>query len=158
MEKIQSLSELEDAIKLLRHKKAEDEKLLKELAYMTYENVKPINMIKNLFKDTAESQTIKNSILSSSVGLGVGYLSKLLFQGVARVPFKNFIGSALMLSVENLITKNPGLVSALSSIFVDVFSRKPKKNVAEEDEYEDYEQDHIHKDARTAPIDLETIY
>lgn len=155
MEKIQSLSELEDAIKLLKFKKAEDEQLLKELFYMIYENAKPINMIKNLFKEPIASQNIKESLLTTSVGLGAGYLSKLLFQGVVRVPFKNFIGSALMLGVENLITNNPGVVSTLSSLVLNAFSRKSKKNT---DEEVDYEQDAIHRDVKTEPIDLETIY
>lgn len=155
MEKIQSLSDLEDAIKQLKFKKAEDEQLLKELFYMTYENVKPINMIKNIFKEPVASQNIKDSLYTTSVGLGVGYLSKMLFQGVVRVPFKNFIGSALMLSVENLIAKNPGVVSALSSLFLNAFSKKPKKNIVEEMEYE--HQD-IHKEPDDEPIDLETIY
>ncbi len=149
MEKIQSLSELENAIKLFQFKKAEDEQLLKELSYMIYENAKPINMIKNLFKEPIESQNIKDSLLTTSVGLGAGYLSKLLFQGVARVPFKNFIGSALMLSVENLISKNPGVISTLSSLFLNTFSKKPKKDA----DYED-----VHKEPDNGPIDLETIY
>ena len=74
MEKIQSLSELEEAIKLLKFKKSEDEQLLKELFYMTYENVKPINMIKNIFKEPIASQNIKDSLLTTSVGLSAGYL------------------------------------------------------------------------------------
>ena len=155
MEKIQSLSELEDAIKLLKFKKAEDEQLLKELFYMTYENVKPINMIKSLFKEPIASQNIKDSLLTTSVGLGAGYLSKLLFQGVVRVPFKNFIGSALMLSVENLIAKNPGVVSAFSSLILDAFSRKSKKIIVEE---MDYENQDIHREPNNEQIDLETIY
>lgn len=155
MEKIQSLSELEDAIKLLQFKKAEDEQLLKELFYMTYENVKPINMIKNLFKEPVASQNIKDSLLTTSVGLGAGYISKLLFQGVVRVPFKNFIGNALMLSVENLIAKNPGVVSTLSSLILNAFSKKSKKDA---DEEVDYEEDNVHRDVKTEPADLETIY
>lgn len=155
MEKIQSLSELEDAIKLLQFKKAEDEQLLKELFYMTYENVKPINMIKNLFKEPVASQNIKDSLLTTSVGLGAGYISKLLFQGVVRVPFKNFIGNALMLSVENLIAKNPGVVSTLSSLILNAFSKKSKKDA---DEEVDYEEDNFHRDVKTEPADLETIY
>jgi hypothetical protein len=155
MEKIQSLSELEDAIKLLKFKKAEDEQLLKELFYMTYENVKPINMIKNIFKEPIASQNIKDSLLTTSVGIGAGYLSKLLFQGVVRVPFKKFIGSALMLSVENLISKNPGVVSTVSSLILNAFSKKPKKDA---DEEVDYEEDDIHRDVKTEPADLETIY
>lgn len=158
MENIQSLSDLEDAIKLLKFKKAEDEKLLKELFYMAYESVKPINMIKNLFKEPVASQNIRDNLLTSSVGLGAGYLSKLLFQGVVRIPFKNFIGSALMMSVENLIAKNPGVVSTLSSLLLNAFSKKSKKNVVEEMDYEDYEQDHVHRDIRTESIDFETIY
>ena len=155
MEKIQSLSEHEDAIKLLTLKKAEDEQLLKELFYMSYENVKPINMIKNLFKEPIASQNIKDSLLTTSVGLGAGYLSKLLFQGAVRVPFKNFIGNALMMGVENLIAKNPGIVSTLSSLFLNAFSKKSKKDT---DEEVDYEEDAIHKDVKTEPVDLETIY
>jgi hypothetical protein len=155
MEKIQSLSDLDDAIKLLKFKKAEDEQLLKELFYMTYENVKPINMIKNLFKEPIASQNIKDSLLTTSVGLGAGYLSKLLFQGIVRVPFKNFIGSALMLSVENLIAKNSGVVSSLSSLFLNAFTRKSKKNV---DKEVGYEQDDVHREVDSEPIDLETIY
>jgi hypothetical protein len=158
MENIKSLADLEDAIKLLKFKKTEDEQLLKELFYMTYENAKPINMIKNIFKEPIAAQNIKDSLLTTSVGLGAGYLSKLIFQGIVRVPFKNFIGSALMLSVENLIAKNPSVVSTLSSLFLNAISRKSKKNVDEDIDYEDYEQDHVHRDARTAPIDLETIY
>ena len=50
MGKIQSISDLEDAIKLLELKKAEDEKLLKEISFMTYESVKPINIFKNILK------------------------------------------------------------------------------------------------------------
>lgn len=153
MEKIQSLSELEDAIKLLKFKKAEDEKLLKELIYVVYENAKPINLIKNLFKVPIASQN--NSLLTSSIGLGAGYLSKLLFQGMVRVPFKNFIGSALMIGVDNLIEKNPGVVSALSSLILDAFSKKPKKIIVEEMEYENQD---IHREPGNEPIDLETIY
>lgn len=155
MEKIQSLSELEDAIKLLQFKKAEEEQLLKELSYMIYENTKPINMIKNLFKEQLDSKNEKDSLLTTSVGLGAGYLTKLLFQGVVRVPFKNVIGSAIMLGVDNLITNNPRVVSTLSSLFLNAFSKKSKKIIVEE---MDYEHQDIHREPDDEPIDLETIY
>jgi hypothetical protein len=157
MGQIQTLSDLEDAIKLLKFKKAEDEKLLKELFFMTYESVKPINMIKNIFKEPIEPQYIKDSLVTTSVGFGVGYLSKMLFQGVVRVPFKNFIGSALMVSVENLIVKNPAVVSTLSSLFLNALRRKPKTNVDFEDE-DDYEQEVFHRKPDNEPMDLKTIY
>ncbi|HEY9168198.1 MAG TPA: hypothetical protein VIN72_01775 [Lutibacter sp.] len=155
MEKIQSLSELEDAIKLLEFRKAEEEQLLKEISFLTYESVKPINIIKNLFKESVETQTIRDSLINTSVGLGFGYLSKILFQRVVRVPFKKIFGSALMIGVENLIVKNPEVVSSLSSLLLNVFTKKSKENI---DEDIDNKEDDIHKDIKTDPIDLETIY
>jgi hypothetical protein len=153
MEKIQSISDLEDAIKLLEFKKAEDEQLLKEISYMTYESVKPINMIKNIFKEAVAPQNMKDNLLNTSVGLGFGYLSKILFQSVVRVPFKKFIGSALMLSIENLVAKNPEVVSALATFFLNSFSKKSDKDDSKEVNYED-----VHKEADNKFIDLETIY
>ncbi|MDD3721834.1 MAG: hypothetical protein PHW92_04995 [Lutibacter sp.] len=154
MEKIHSLSDLDDAIKLLEFKKAEEEQLLKEISYMTYESIKPINIIKNLFKDSVESQDIKDNLINVSVGLGFGYLSKILFQSVVRVPFKKIIGSALMLSVENLIAKNPDIVSTLSSLFLNIFRKKSDEKDSKDG---DYEED-VHREVDDEFMDLENIY
>ena len=155
MGKIQSISELDEAIQMLERKREEEVEMLRVVFYQTYESVKPINMIKNMFKESVEPQNIKDSLVNTSVGLGFGYLSKLLFQGVVRVPFKNMIGSALMLGVENLIAKNPEVVSSLASFFLNTFSKKPKQNIKEE---MDYEHQDIHRETDDEPIDLETIY
>ncbi len=155
MGKIQSMSDLEDAIKLLEYKKTEDKQFLREISNMAYDSLKPINIIKNIFKEVVEPQNLKDNLLNTSVGFGAGYLSKLLFQKIVRVPFKNFISNTLMMGVENLISKNPGIISALSSLFLDAISGKSKKNA---DEEADDEQDNIHREVKTEPIDFETIY
>lgn len=153
MEKIQSISDLDNAIKLLEFKKAEEEQLLKELSLMAFESVKPINMIKNIFKDSVASQSIIENIVNASVGLGIGYLSKILFQSIVKVPLKKLLGSALMLSVENMIAKNPEIVSSLTTLFLNIFSKKSDKDDSEETSHED-----IHRDVDQGSIDLETIY
>ena len=153
MEKIQSISDLDDAIKLLEFKKAEEEKLLKEISLMAYESVKPINLIKNIFKESVTSHNLKENVVNTSVGLGLGYLSKILFQSVVKVPLKKLFGSALMLSVENMVAKNPEIVSSLSSLFLNIFSKKSSKDDSEETSHDD-----IHRNNDQDPIDLETIY
>jgi ABC-type dipeptide/oligopeptide/nickel transport system ATPase subunit len=155
MGKIQSISELDEAIQMLERKREEEVEMLRVVFYQTYESVKPINMIKNIFKESLEPQNIKDSLVNTSVGFGFGYLSKLLFQGVVRVPFKKIFGSALMLGVENLIAKNPEVVSSLASFILNTFSKKPEQNIMEEMEYE--HQD-IHREPDEEQIDLETIY
>ena len=52
MEKIYSEIDLNIAILQLESKQAEEEKLLKEQFQHTYESIKPINIIKNIFKET----------------------------------------------------------------------------------------------------------
>ena len=153
MGKIQSISDLDEAIKLLEFKKVEEEQLLKELSLMAYESVKPINIIKNIFKESAASQSIKENIVNASVGLGIGYLSKILFQNMVKVPLKKLFGSALMLSVENMIAKNPEIISSLTTLFLNIFSKESDKDDSEETSHED-----IHRDVDQEPIDLETIY
>ncbi len=139
MGKIQSLSDLEDTIKLLEYKKAEDEQLLKEISYMTYESVKPINMLKNIFKESLTPQNLKENLINTSVGLGFGYLSKILFQSVVRVPFKKLIGSALMLSIENMVVKNPEIVSAIATFFLNSFNKKPDSEDSKEVDSEEHQ-------------------
>ncbi|MFA5297684.1 MAG: hypothetical protein WC389_05685 [Lutibacter sp.] len=154
MGKIQSISDLDDAIKLLEFKKAEEEQLLKEISLMAYESVKPINMIKNIFKESVASQNIKENIVNASVGLGIGYLSKILFQSVVKVPLKKLFGSALMLSIENIVAKNPEIVSSLSTLFLNIFSKKSDKDDSKETSHDEG----VHRDVDQEPIDLETIY
>ncbi len=153
MGKIQSMSDLEDAIKLLEFKKAEDEQFLREISNMTYDSLKPINIIKNIFKEIVEPQNLKDNLLNTSVGLGLGYLSKILFQSVVKVPFKKFFGSALMHNIENLVAKNPEVVSTLATLFLNFFSKNSDEENQKEDDYED-----IHREVDTEDIDLETIY
>lgn len=153
MGKIQSISDLEDAILLLKNKRLEEEKMLKEIFNQTYESIKPINIIKNIFRETVEPQNLKDSLVSTSVGLGLGYLSKILFQRIVKVPFKKFFGSALMLSVENLVAKYPEVVTTIANFFLNTFSKKSDKDDSKEVDYED-----IHREVKTDPIDLETIY
>ena len=155
MGKIKTMSDLEDTIQMLERKRDEEVEMMREVFYLTYESLKPINIIKNIFKESITPVTVKDNLVNTSVGLGFGYLSKILFQSVVKLPFKKLLGSALMLSVENLIAKNPEVVGSLASFILNAFSKKPEKNIVEE---MDYEHQDIHREPDNEPIDLETIY
>lgn len=154
MGKIKSMSDLEDTIQMLERKRDEEVEMMREVFYLTYESLKPINIIKNIFKESVIPATVKDNLVNTSVGLGFGYLSKILFQSVVKLPFKKFLGSALMLSVENLVAKNPKVVGSLASFILNAFSKKSEKDTNPKET----EQDDIHREVDTEPIDLETIY
>jgi hypothetical protein len=120
MQKINSATGLRDAILQLESRQAEEGKMLKAQFYLAYDSLKPINLIKSTFKATAASRDLKENILNTAVGLAAGYLSKLLFEGVANSPIKKLLGSALMLGITNIVAKNPDTVKSLGKKFLNI--------------------------------------
>jgi len=129
MEKINSEKDLREAILHLETKQAEEAKALKEQFLFAYEGVKPINLIKSTFKEAAASQDLKGNLLTTSVGLTAGYLSKMLFQGSSVNPLKKVLGTILMFSIVNLVAKNPEKVKSLSSGFWKLIRSKTRDRV-----------------------------
>jgi len=144
MKKIQSQSDLEEAILFLESKQAVEENMLREQLQLTYEGIKPLNIIKNTFKEALESQDLKVNLLNTSIGFGVGFLSKIIYQGIASNPIKKLLGNALMLGVNNVVAKNPEVVKTLATIFLKILHKKSNTDV--------------HREVVNDPIDLEIIY
>jgi hypothetical protein len=115
MQTIISESSLRSAILLLEEKQAEEGKLLKEHFLVTYESLKPVNLILSTIKEISASRDLKDNILNTSVGLTTGYLSKLLFERGTKNPVKRIIGNALMFGIVNLVSKNPETVKSLGN-------------------------------------------
>lgn len=78
MGKINSIDELYEKINFLELKRSNDLNLLKEQAKISYESIKPINLIQNSLKEFSSSLNFKEELLNTSISLGVGYLSKKL--------------------------------------------------------------------------------
>ena len=89
MQKINSDASIKDAILELKMRQAHEGKMLKEQFNLAFESIQPINIIKNTFKEVADSDDLKDDILNTSVGLVVGYLSQKLLKDVL-VELKNY--------------------------------------------------------------------
>lgn len=129
MEKLYSEIDLNLAILQLESKQQAEEKMLKEQFDLTYESIKPINIIKNIFKETTESVDLKDNILNTSVGLTAGYLSKIVFEKLANSPLKKLLGSIVMFSVKKTIANNPEVVKILANGFLNIISSKKIKKI-----------------------------
>lgn len=114
MQKIISETGLKAAILQLESKQAMEGVILKQQFHNAYESVKPINFIKNIFKEAASSEDIRDNVLNTSVGLAAGYLSKVLFQGISHGPLRKLFGTVLMFGVTNAVAKNPESVKAVA--------------------------------------------
>lgn len=129
MQKINSATGLRDAILQLESKLAEEEKMLKKQFNLVYESIKPVNLIKSVFKEVAESRELKDNILNTSVGLAAGYISKILYERTSKSPVKKILGSVLMFGITNLVAKNPEPVKSLGNKFLEIFRSKKAEKV-----------------------------
>lgn len=105
MKNINETDLLDQTIIALKIKKANEFNSLKQHFEITYESIKPINIIKNAFSHLTDSPVIKNNILNTVLGLSTGYLSKKLILGSSHNPIKRVLGSLLQFVVTNVVTK-----------------------------------------------------
>ena len=124
MQPIDSEAALKDAIFQLESRRTEDEKMLREQFQLTYESLKPVNVIKSIFTEAVQSRELKESLVNTTVGLAAGFLSKKLFQGASRSPLKKLLGTVLMFGMTNIFMKNPEAVKSLGHGFLKIFQKK----------------------------------
>ena len=135
MEPITTQKELRAAILVLKFKQAEEGEALKEQFRMAYTSVNPKNIILNTIKDFGESNILKDGLLNTSVGLGTGYISKMIFQGVVNSPIKKLIGSALMFGITNIVARNPEGIKTMAKKVFNLFGSHSEEEVKEPENY-----------------------
>jgi hypothetical protein len=124
MNKITSLDELKNAIQLLEVEQALKRQLLKEQLSVTYESLKPVNILRKALNDITSSHDLTDNILGTVTGLASGYLSKKVFIGTSGNIFRKLIGSILQLGVTNLVTQHPDVIKSLGHSVLQYFLRK----------------------------------
>ena len=125
METIHSIAGLKNSILLLEAEQTVKGIVLKEQFKLTYESLKPINILKNTLKEVSSTPLLIDNILGSVVGLATGYLSKKIVVGASGNIFRNMLGSILQFGVTNVVSKHPeGIKSIGQSIFQLLFRKK----------------------------------
>ncbi|HET7818157.1 MAG TPA: hypothetical protein VFL70_02510, partial [Bacteroidia bacterium] len=90
--------------KEIEYKAAEN--LLKENLHLSYESLKPTNIIKNAFNEIILSPDLKTNLINTIIGYTSGVLTKKAFTGNSRNIFKNLSGIIIEKIVANGVIKN----------------------------------------------------
>lgn len=106
MNKITSIAELKSSIHELENQQANDKALMIEEFKLTYENLKPINLIKNKINDIVKDPDLKENILDATMSIAAGYLSKKMIIGSTHNPIKQLFGTLLQVGITTLVSKN----------------------------------------------------
>lgn len=113
MKKITSVSELREEIHLLEIKQAIETELLKEQFKITFDNLRPVNLIKNTISELTAGPDFKGNILNTTLSVAAGYLSKKIVVGSTHNPLKNIFGTLLQMGVTHLVSKNANKIKSV---------------------------------------------
>ena len=101
-------------------------RLLKVHFKQTYESLKPINLIKNTFKQAISSPEIKDNITNTVLGMATGFISKKLVVGNTHNPLTNILGKVIEAVVTNKVINNAGEIKAITGILLKKLIEKTK--------------------------------
>jgi hypothetical protein len=124
MEKISSVAGLKNAIQVLEVEQRIKGHELKEQVFLTYESLKPINLLRKTLKELFSSQYPIENISGAAVGAASGFLFKKLFIGSSANKFRKLIGNVLQLGMTNFIAQNSDQIKAFGQALFQHFFRK----------------------------------
>jgi hypothetical protein len=106
MKKINQTDLLNETIIRLENRQTLELYALKEQFELTYESLKPLNLIKSAFTEMTTSPNIKGNIINNVIGIATGYLTKKVLVGSTHNPFKKILGTLLQFVITNVATKH----------------------------------------------------
>lgn len=126
MEKITSLVGLKESIILLEIQQAYEGQLLKEQFKTTYQNLRPVNLIKNTFKELVSAPDFKGNLVDTALSVAAGYLSKKVMIGSTINPIKQLLGTVLQIGVTGIVAKNTDGIKSTAMNLLQQFINKRK--------------------------------
>jgi hypothetical protein len=136
MQKITTVEELRESILVLEMKQKEERTRLKEQFDVTFDGLKPLNILKKSIKDIMETPNLTDNIVGTAVGLATGLITKTIVIGASRNPIKKVLGLLMEVGVSNAVSKHPEIIkTAIAG--VATFFRSRKKDVPKETENEE---------------------
>jgi len=112
MQSITSVVALQEAIVTLEDRRREQEQELASRFNLLYDNLKPSNIIKNIFTDLAGAPETQHSVLNTAMALGFGFISRRLLVPSSSGPLRKVIGAVLQLGMIGLVGKNGEAIAA----------------------------------------------
>jgi hypothetical protein len=119
MYKIKNTDDLKNVISLLEDDLDEEKRLLTEQVNILYDSFRSVNVVKDVFKEVVTSEEFRSNILTATMGISTGYVTKKLLFKRSNNPLKALTGNLLQYGIANMIV-NPSRV--LKTIFLPLLA------------------------------------
>jgi hypothetical protein len=113
MQTISSIAGLKESIQLLEAEQSIKGQILKDQLFITYESLKPGNLLKYTLKEITSSPNMIDNLAGTAMGLLGGYLSKKIIVGASGNVIRKLIGSLLQFGVTNVVAQNSEAIKSL---------------------------------------------
>ena len=128
MENSIEIEDLTHRIEWLENQKSTDYLTLKDEFDSILNQLKPTNIIKKTLREVSVSTEITDLMLSTSIGLVTGYISKKIIVGKSINPIKQLLGLILQFSVASAVAKHPQAIKAVGNYLIhSIFRKKDDK-------------------------------
>ena len=102
--------------------------VLKLQLEITYQSLRPVNLLKNTLHEISTSEEIKENLLNNTIGLATGYISKKALTASSHNPLVKLAGSLLQFTIAKVVAKHPETIKQVSkNILQYIFKRKTEK-------------------------------
>ncbi|MBX2888390.1 MAG: hypothetical protein KF829_07040 [Ferruginibacter sp.] len=123
--KITSVSDLDNAILALSHKKVMQEALIKEQWEITKDSFKPTNILQKSFEKLSLTTDVSEGLTRSIAGAGLGLLSQYLVKNKKHSRIKSILFSTLEKGIASGIQENRLFIKAYAkALYKNLFRRK----------------------------------
>ncbi|HEY3388496.1 MAG TPA: hypothetical protein VGK38_02920 [Prolixibacteraceae bacterium] len=122
MQKITAAEALKKSISILERRQTEEGILLREQFTVTYESLKPVNVLRKILSDIAEPSDIKDSLIQTVTGLITGYFSRKILVRSSRNPLLRLAGVFVQYGVTNFVSRHSDSIRALGLYYINRLS------------------------------------
>ena len=127
MENLRPTILLKQRIMILEQRQAFEDQELKLQFNEAYQQLKPLNLIKNTFKDISSNPAIKSELMRSLLGIASGFFANRLLLGSSAGIIKKLGGLAIEFGLLKVLNENSdNIKSAGTSWLKKILSKKKK--------------------------------
>lgn len=126
MQKVKSLSELKNTIAQLEYKQKVQWIDLKDTLGTAFDSLKPINLLRSTYNEFLSTPNMAEKLISSTIGLGTGYLTKKLIVKKSGNMFRNFAGGLAQIMITNFVSRNTGPIKKIGASLIQKYLVKKK--------------------------------
>jgi hypothetical protein len=127
MQNVTSSAELKKAIFVLQQRQIEEERLFRKQLLITYESLKPINVLRNVIHELTSPSELKDGLIQTSASLIAGYLSRKIVVRSSNNPLLRFAGILVEYGVTNFVSNHSEVISKTVLSWVRNLTGKPHK-------------------------------